>query len=78
MEYAVCTNQLTMILCSIFEQMKETKLHKSIWTIYEKCNINLYPCHMRVWHVILSHEDSEANKIHGLLQRHPCLSQSQS
>jgi hypothetical protein len=59
MMYGMCTDQLKMNFCSLFEQVKATVfLYELVWS--HKQVVNLHPCHMKVRHD--ESEDSVANK----------------
>lgn len=76
MECVVCSSQLNITFCFMFEQVNcNCQLLKSIWTAWPNCNINLYWCHMKEWHIIISYEDSVVNNIYhvSLKQRDPRL-----
>lgn len=46
----MCSIHSSAKLFSMFEQEKETKLYKSVWSVYLNCNINFHPCHFKGWH----------------------------
>lgn len=67
MECAGYIAQLKMIFCSLFEQAEDNCLFlEVILIIWPNCNINFYFCRMKGWYVIISHDNSVANKIYWL------------
>jgi hypothetical protein len=78
MEYAVCTNQLMVILCSILSKLrKQACQYLCLFGPHNQTVIfNPIPCHKKERDVVISHEDQLAKNFNCLLQRHSLLSQA--